>query len=65
MSTFSIHSRTTGYHLGSYEADSREAALDAMSREAGYANHAEACEVTNDDGSDLVVTEIVEITPDA
>ena len=68
MPTYSITSRTSGYHIGTYDADSREAALDAMSREAGYANHAEACEVTGDvdlDGSDLIVTEIVEITPDA
>jgi hypothetical protein len=65
MSTYSITSKTSGLHLGTYEADSRESALDALARDAGYTDHAAACEATEDDGSHLYVTEIVEITPAA
>lgn len=65
MKTFSITSRTSGHHLGTYEADSRETALDAMARDAGCDDFADACERSGDDGSHLDVTEIVEITPDA
>lgn len=65
MSTYSIHSRT-GLHLGTYEADSKAEALDYLAQEAGYRDHAHACEVTEDSGdAGLVVTEIVEIAPDA
>jgi hypothetical protein len=63
--TYSITSRATGLHLGTYEAASKSDALDALAQEAGYRDHAHACEATEDDGSHLDVTEIVEITPDA
>jgi hypothetical protein len=65
MPAYSIHSTTTGLHLGTYEADSREAALDAMARDAGYTDYDHACRATCDTLPDLEVTEIVEITPDA
>jgi hypothetical protein len=60
MSTFRIHSRASGLHLGTYEADSREAALDALARDAGYSDHAAACKACGDKGETLIVTEIVD-----
>jgi hypothetical protein len=58
VSTYRIHSRASGLHLGTYEADSTEAALDALARDAGYTDHAAACDATGGDGSHLVVTEV-------
>ena len=65
MSAYSIQSNVTGLHLGTYEADSREAALDAMARDAGYTDYAHACRATCDTLPDLEVTEIVEMGTDA
>lgn len=56
--TYRISSRETGLVLGEYQAESPEAALDAMARDAGYRDHAHACETTETDGSELVVEEV-------
>lgn len=58
MPTYRIDNTTSGLHLGDFAADSPKAALDAMARDAGCDDHAHACELTEDDGSDLCVTEI-------
>jgi len=57
MSTYQITS-SAGVDMGTYEATTREAALDAMAREAGYADHATACRESGDDGAHLVVREV-------
>ena len=70
MSAYSIQSNVTGLHLGTYEADSREAALDAMARDAGYTDYAHACgnaepHETEAAAAELTITEIVEMGTDA
>ena len=57
MKTYSITSKTSGADLGTYEAQSPAGALDAMAREAGYADYDDACRTSGDDGSHLVVSE--------
>lgn len=57
MTKFQITNTTSGADLGVYEADSEQAALDAMAQDAGYRDHAQACEVTDGYGSDLSITE--------
>lgn len=64
MKTWQITSKTSGADLGTYEAETREGALDAMAREAGYCDHADARKASGDDGAHLVVSEVEE-TPEA
>jgi hypothetical protein len=58
MTTYSISNRISGIDLGRYTAETPKEALDALARDAGYEDHAEACRVTGEDASDLVVTEV-------
>jgi hypothetical protein len=58
MGTYSISNRVSGLNLGTYTADTREGALDAMARDAGYESHADALATTGEDASELEVTEI-------
>lgn len=54
---YRIINTASGLDLGTYEADSAEKALDAMARDAGYRDYAEACEVA--DGREIVATEVL------
>jgi hypothetical protein len=42
MTTYRIENPTTGVCLGDYQGATAQEALDAMARDAGYADYAEA-----------------------
>jgi hypothetical protein len=54
MTTYTITNRTSGLVLGVYQGATEAEALDAMARDAGYRDFADASEVTGDE-SDLIV----------
>jgi hypothetical protein len=54
MNAYTISNKTSGIDLGTYQGATPADALDAMARDAGYADYAAACEVAGDDG--LLVT---------
>ena len=58
MTKFIIESQISGLVAGEYEGNTREEALDAFARDAGYESFADACKITGEDGSDLLTTEV-------
>jgi hypothetical protein len=58
MPIYSITSKTSGADLGTFHAADERHALDAMVRDAGCDDFADACERSGDDGSHLRVIEL-------
>lgn len=58
MTKYSISNQTSGADLGIYEADSPEAALDIMARDAGYKDYADCCSVVGGSADELIVIEV-------
>jgi hypothetical protein len=58
MARFKIEHTVSGTELGEFEADDEQGALDAIAREAGYRDHAEASAVAPTSTGELSVTRI-------
>ena len=56
--TYRIDNTISGLCLGEYAAETESAALDAMARDAGYSDYAEAQSVAPAAYGEIVVTEI-------
>lgn len=52
--TYSVFNSATRACLGDYDATSAQHALDLCARDAGYRDHAHACQVTGDRPDALV-----------
>ncbi len=58
MTMYTITNAHSGVDLGTYEADSPEAALDAMARDGGYLDYTDACDAVPVQDGEIVVTQI-------
>lgn len=59
MAQYEISNRTSGQILGTYTGETLEEALTAAAQDAGYLDHAHACEVTGP-CDDLIAEEVDE-----
>lgn len=59
MSKYQISDRTSGQYLGTYTGETLEEALTAAAQDAGYRDHAHACEATGS-CTDLIAGEVDE-----
>lgn len=58
MKNFEISNATSGQVLGVYHAESKDAALDMLARDAGYADYAEVLAICPASDSDVLIAEI-------
>lgn len=58
MKRWRIENTRSGVVLGTYRGETEGEALDELTRDAGYRDYREACEVTND-YSPLLVTPVM------
>jgi len=60
VSKWQIESTISGVIIGVYEGADESEALEAMAKDAGYADYAEATSVTGVDEGEILVTKVVE-----
>lgn len=59
MNTYRIENTNSGLILGEYQGETKEQALDAMARDAGYKDYADfRTQVGDDRPSNLLVTKV-------
>lgn len=58
MQRFQIENTISGVILGEYFAETESEALDLLAQDAGYANHAQACDVAPMQDGELMVSHV-------
>lgn len=60
MKKFNICNQHSGVDMGTFDGETESDALDAMARDAGYSDYAEACKVAPAAEGEIIVTKIDE-----